>query len=64
MNDKVKDVTAVEGAAGDKGQRERREFLKNAGRAAVAAPAVALLLSAVSKQAAAADSGNVTITPT
>jgi len=64
MNDKVKDVTAVGGVAGDEGQRERREFLKNAGRAAVAAPAVALLLSAVSKQAAAdSGNGNVTITP-
>ena len=60
MNDKVKEVTSVEGAAGDEGQRERREFLKNAGRAAVAAPAVALLLSAASKQAAAV-SGGVTI---
>jgi len=67
MNDKVKEVTSVEGAAGDEGQRERREFLKNAGRAAVAAPAVALLLSAASKQAAATPAlsgGSVTITST
>jgi len=36
----------------------RREFLKNAGTAAVTAPAVAVLLSAQAKQAAAGQADN------
>ena len=37
---------------------ERRKFIKKAGKAALTAPAVALLLSAESKQAGAAISGH------
>jgi len=40
-----------------KDQTDRREFLKQAGKVAVTAPAVAVLLSAGAKQAAAGDTG-------
>ena len=45
MNENIKDETAPNTAL------LRREFLKGAGKAAIAAPAVALILSASSKPA-------------
>ena len=41
----------VEGLTASEKQAERRKFIKKAGKAALTAPAVALLLSAESKQA-------------
>ena len=50
----------VEGLTASQKQAERRKFIKKAGKAALTAPAVALLLSAESKQTQAVISGSFT----
>jgi Chaperone of endosialidase len=49
----TKDPTKVKSSLSEDARAKRRRFLKTAGRAAVTAPAVALLLSVDSKRAAA-----------
>ena len=51
MSGKSKNPIVTEGAAPSKTLRERREFLKKTGTAAISAPAVALLLSVAVKRA-------------
>ena len=57
MSDGTKGMSASVDASREKALSERREFLRKTGKAALVAPAVALLLSAASKQAVAAVSG-------
>jgi hypothetical protein len=49
------DVKRTEETAEDKAVRERREFLKTAGRFGITAPMAALLLSVKSKRASAGE---------
>ena len=53
MSDGTKGMSASVDASREKALSERREFLRKTGKAALVAPAVALLLSAASKQAVA-----------
>jgi hypothetical protein len=46
MGDPSRELGAAEEISEEKGLRERRKFLKKAGKVALTAPAVALLLSA------------------
>jgi len=57
MSDGTKGMSASVDASREKVLSERREFLRKTGKAALVAPAVALLLSAANKQAVAAVSG-------
>ena len=50
----------VEGLTASEKQAERRKFIKKAGKAALTAPAVALLLSAESKPAQAISVSGIT----
>src|SRR6202790_1067720 len=51
MDDALRELRTTEGIPEEKALRERRKFLKKAGKVALTAPAVALLLSAESRPA-------------